>query len=279
MKRKAKVKVTRAIEDVLEKTIKGLGLSTKLQDAALYTLKLPGKRLRPKFVMASAKDFNVDEDIAIKVACAAEMMHAGSLIHDDLPAIDNDDYRRGKPSNHVAFGEDIAIMAGDLLFSVAGYICTESKNNDVIKAFTQTLIELVDGETRDIVMSKKGYEPSKTEILQMYRGKTGALFAFSFSFGPLMAGLDPLPYREAGYEFGTYFQIRDDILDLTATFEQIGKTPKKDLEENKATIVKVMGIDQAQKFAEDIRGGILSKIKKGFLYDAVEGILLSEKIG
>lgn len=273
MKRRVKVKATREIENEIEQTIKQLELSPKLEEAVLYTLKLPGKRLRPKFVMASARDFNVDEEIAIKVACATEMMHAGSLIHDDLPAIDNDDYRRGHLSNHKVFGEDIAIMAGDLLFSVAGYMCTESKNNDVIRAFTQTLIELVDGETRDIVMSKKGYEPSETEILQMYRGKTGALFAFSFSFGPLMAGVDPSPYREAGYEFGTYFQIRDDILDVTATFEQMGKTPKKDLQENKATIVKIMGVTQAQKFATDIRDGILSKVKKGFLYDEIKNIL------
>ncbi len=277
MKRKVKVKVTKEIEDEIEQAIKQLGLSPKLEGAVLYTLKLPGKRLRPRFVMASARDFNVDEDIAIKVACATEMMHAGSLIHDDLPAIDNDDYRRGQPSNHVAFGEDIAIMAGDLLFSVADYMCTKSKSNDVIKAFTQTLIELVDGETRDIIMSKKGYKPSEAEILQMYRGKTGALFAFSFSFGPLMAGIDPSSYREAGYEFGTYFQIRDDILDVTATFEQIGKTPKKDLKENKATIVKIMGVTQAQKFAEDIRDGILSKVKKGFLYDEIEKMLLDKK--
>jgi geranylgeranyl diphosphate synthase type II len=275
MKRKVKVEVTKEIDDVIENAIKQLGLSPKLETAALYTLKLPGKRIRPKLVMASAKDFNVDENIALKVACATEMMHAGSLIHDDLPAIDNDDYRRGQPSNHVTFGEDIAIMAGDLLFSVAGYICTESKNNNVIRAFTQTLIELVDGETRDIIMSKKGYQPSEAEILQMYRGKTGALFAFSFSFGPMMAGFDPLPYREAGYEFGTYFQIHDDILDVTATFEQMGKTPKKDLQENKATIVKIMGITQAQKLAEDIRNRILSRINKGFLYDEVKNILFN----
>jgi len=270
------VKVTKEIEDMIEQTIKQLGLSPKLEAATLYTLKLPGKRLRPRFVMASARDFDVDENIAIKVACATEMMHAGSLIHDDLPAIDNDDYRRGQPSNHMIFGEDVAIMAGDLLFSVAGYICAESKNNDVIKAFTQTLIELVDGETRDIIMSKKGYEPSESEILQMYRGKTGALFAFSFSFGPMMAGLDPSSYKEAGYEFGTYFQIQDDILDVTATFEQIGKTPKKDIVENKATIVKIMGIDKAQKLAEDTRSMILSKINKGFLYDEIKEMLFSQ---
>lgn len=275
MRGKAKVKVTKKIEDMIEQTIRQLGLSPKLEAAALYTLKLPGKRLRPRFVMASARDFGVDESIAMKVACATEMMHAGSLIHDDLPAIDNDDYRRGQPSNHMVFGEDIAIMAGDLLFSVAGYICAESKNNDVIKAFTQTLIELVDGETRDIIMSKKGYEPSESEILQMYRGKTGALFAFSFSFGPMMAGLDPSPYREAGYEFGTYFQIQDDILDVTATFEQIGKTPKKDIAENKATIVKIMGIDKAKELAEDIRSMILSRISKGFLYDEIKELLFS----
>lgn len=264
---------TKEIDAIIEENIKSLGLSLKLEDATLYTLKLPGKRLRPKFVMASAKDFNVDENIAIKVACATEMMHAGSLIHDDLPPIDNDDYRRGKFSNHVIFGEDVAIMAGDVLFSIAGYMCTESKNIEVTRAFTQTLIELVNGETSDILMAKKGYTYSKEDVLKMYQGKTGALFAFAFSFGPLMAGIDPSPYRQAGYDFGTYFQIRDDILDLTATFEQIGKTPKKDIEENKATLVKMMGIEESKKLADNLYEGILSKIGSGFLYKEVKEIL------
>lgn len=267
------MKVTKEIDLVMEKIVKSLNLYPKLEEAALYTLKLPGKRLRPRLVLASAKDFGVDEEIALKVACATEMMHAGSLIHDDLPAIDNDSYRRGMPSNHVKFGEDVAIMAGDLLFSIAGYVCTESKNNNVIRAFTQTLIELVDGETRDILMAKSKEMPSKEEILKMYKGKTGALFAFAFSFGPLMVNKDPLPYMEAGYTFGTYFQIRDDIMDLTATFDQIGKTPRKDVQENKATLVKVMGIEDAKKFADNLHRDILSKIGNGYLYKEVKEIL------
>lgn len=267
------MKITNEIDAIIEKNIKSLELTPKLEEAALYTLKLPGKRLRPKFVMASAKDFNVDEDVAIKVACATEMMHAGSLIHDDLPSIDNDDYRRGKSSNHIVFGEDVAIMAGDLLFSAAGYMCAKSENVEVIKAFTQTLIELVNGETLDIMMAKNGYSYSKEDILNMYRWKTGALFAFAFSFGPLMAGDDPSLYRQAGYDFGTYFQIRDDILDLTATFEQIGKTPRKDVTENKATLVKMMGIEKSEKLADNLYEGIFSKIGNGFLYKEVKEIL------
>ncbi|HEU25184.1 MAG: polyprenyl synthetase family protein [Mesoaciditoga sp.] len=273
MKRKAKVKATKEIDLMMEQIVKSFNLSPQLEEAALYTLKLPGKRLRPKLVLASAQDFDVDEEIAMKVACATEMMHAGSLIHDDLPAIDNDSYRRGMPSNHVKFGEDVAIMAGDLLFSIAGYTCTESKNNNVIKAFTRTLIELVNGETMDILMAKSKEMPSKEEILKMYRGKTGSLFAFAFSFGSLMASQDATPYAEAGYSFGIYFQILDDIMDLTATFEQIGKTPRKDIEENKATLVRIIGVEESKKFADNLHGEILSKIGNGHLYKTVKEIL------
>ncbi len=263
------MKTTKNLELMLEEAIKSFNLAPDLERSALYTVKLPGKRLRPKFVIASAKDFNITEEITIKVACATEIMHAGSLIHDDLPAIDNDDYRRGQFSNHKIFGEDVAIMAGDLLFSIAGFLCTETGNNEVIKFFTQTLIDLVDGETRDILMSKNGSKYSKEEIIEMYRKKTGALFAFAFSFGPMMVGEDPQKYKEAGYDFGISFQILDDILDVTASFEKIGKTPQKDITENKATLVKIIGIEESQKIADTLYEEALSNLKEGFLYQEV----------
>uniref|UniRef100_A0A7V3RFC5 Polyprenyl synthetase family protein n=1 Tax=Mesoaciditoga lauensis TaxID=1495039 RepID=A0A7V3RFC5_9BACT len=270
--KKEKVKKTKDLELEIQNSVKSLNLSPKLEEAALYTLKLPGKRLRPKFVMASGMDFGVDREITMKVACATEIMHAGSLIHDDLPPVDNDNYRRGKPSNHVIFGEDIAIMAGDLLFSIAGFLCTESKNNDVIRSFTKTLVDLVDGETRDILMSKDGSSKSKDEIMEMYRKKTGALFAFAFSFGPFMANEDPNDYIQAGYDFGISFQILDDILDVQASFEEIGKTPHKDAEENKATLVKIIGIEESKKIADTLYEEALSKLNEGFLYQEVRKV-------
>ncbi len=247
------------LEEELKKIVTSLDLHPTLEKAALYTLGLPGKRLRPTFLMASAADFNVDERVAIKGAVAIEMMHAASLIHDDLPAIDNDNYRRGKPSNHVIFGEDAAIMAGDLLFARALDVCNELGNLSLSNAFSRTLVELVDGEMRDIAMSKTLNEAD--EIVKMYKKKTGALFAFAFSFGPRLKGENVEKYEEAGYDFGVSFQIFDDIADLNSTFEEIGKTPHKDVEQHKSTLVQRIGIEDSKKFADTLYVRVLKNLK------------------
>ncbi len=258
VRRKKRTEERKIPEIAFEKYIRSLHLHPILEKAALYTLTLPGKRLRPNFLMASAKDFKVDMEMTAKAAVAIEMMHAASLIHDDLPAVDNDDYRRGKPSNHVIFGEDVAIMAGDLLFSLALHLC-DTLGKSVAEAFSKTLVELVDGETRDIIMSKSS--GTVDEIVEMYRKKTGALFAFAFSFGPRMTSGDVQKYEEAGYNFGVSFQIYDDILDLTSTFEKIGKTPKKDVTQHKATLVQKIGIEDSRKFADTLYGKALQNLK------------------
>lgn len=255
---------TNKLELVMDETVSSIGLDPVLEKAVLYTLKLPGKRLRPKFLLASAEDFGIAETSAVKAAAALEMMHAASLIHDDLPAVDNDDYRRGKPSNHKIFGEDVAIMAGDLLFSLSLNLCDSLENTEVSKALSRTLADLVDGETRDILMSKGERKPSNGEILEMYRKKTGALFAFAFSFGPRMADSELVDeYERAGYEFGISFQIYDDISDVTSTFEKMGKTPGKDLSQNKATLVRNDGVEVSRKTADTLYERALSRLKTG----------------
>lgn len=249
----------RILEEELKKSVTSLNLYSVLEEAALYTLELPGKRLRPTFLMASASDFGVNEKTALRGAVAIEMMHAASLIHDDLPAIDNDNYRRGKPSNHVVFGEDTAIMAGDLLFARALDICNELGNSSLSNAFSRTLVDLVDGEMCDIAMSKVKKETN--EIVEMYRKKTGALFAFAFSFGPRLKGKAVEKYEKAGYDFGVSFQIFDDIADLNSTFEEIGKTPHKDVEQHKSTLIQRIGIEDSKKFADTLYENVLENLK------------------
>ncbi len=258
-KRTRKMEEKKIPEFEIEKYIHSLHLHPILEKAALYTLMLPGKRLRPNFLTASAEDFRVSKKTTSKAAMAIEMMHAASLIHDDLPAVDNDNYRRGKPSNHVVFGEDVAIMAGDLLFSTALHLCEEI-DESVSVAFSKTLVDLVDGETRDIIMSKSN-DVTVDEIVEMYRKKTGALFAFAFSFGPRIAKQSTEKYEEAGYNFGVSFQILDDILDVTSTFEKIGKTPQKDAEQHKATLVQKIGVEDSHKIADTLYRKVLLNLK------------------
>ncbi|WP_456399822.1 polyprenyl synthetase family protein [Mesoaciditoga sp.] len=246
-------------DEILREFVLSMDINSTLKKAAIYTLTLPGKRLRPTLLLASAKDFGVDERDALKAAVAIEMMHAASLIHDDLPAIDNDGYRRGKPSNHVVFGENFAILAGDFLFAKALDLCNEIGNLRLSEAFSKTLLELIDGEARDVFLEKKSVEVD--EILKMYRKKTGALFAFAFSFGPRMSGKMEKKYEEAGYSFGLSFQILDDVLDLTSTFEKMGKTPHKDDKQQKSTLVSKIGLEDSKKYADTLYGEVIEKIK------------------
>jgi geranylgeranyl diphosphate synthase type II len=246
-------------DESLKEFVLSMDVNPTLKEAALYTLTLPGKRLRPKFLLASAKDFEVDEDVALKAAVAIEMMHAASLIHDDLPAIDNDNYRRGKPSNHTVFGENFAILAGDFLFAKALDLCNEIGNGAVSKAFSSTLLELIDGEARDVFLENKDAEAD--EILKMYKKKTGELFAFAFSFGPRMIGKDTKKYEEAGYAFGLSFQILDDISDLTATFEEMGKTPHKDVDQHKSTLIQKIGLEDSRKYADTLYSEVVKNLE------------------
>ncbi len=254
-----KEKTIRMIDEYLKNFVSSLDVNPTLKKAAIYTLTLPGKRLRPKLLLASAKDFGVKEEEALKGAVAIEMMHAASLIHDDLPAIDDDDYRRGKASNHVVFGENFAILAGDFLFARALDLCNEMGNPKVSKAFSATLLQLIDGEARDVSLENK--EASVEEILTMYKKKTGELFAFAFSFGPRMTGKEVEKYEKSGYNFGISFQILDDILDLTSTFEEIGKTPHKDEKQHKSTLIQKMGLEDSKKYADTLYEEILENIK------------------
>ena len=231
-----------------------------------YTVLLPGKRLRPIMCIESAKLFGAKLEDTLPTACAIEMLHAQTLIHDDLPCMDNDDFRRGKPSNHKVFPEAISVLAGDALLTFAPQvILNNSKNLDyekLIKVLNEYFYAagaygVIAGQVVDIENERKqnkGSELSqnqKAEILNyLHLHKTGDLFRLSLRAGAIIGGekeksLEALTIFAE--KFGIAFQIADDILDEEATFSEIGKTPGKDKEAGKLTYTTLYGIQKAKE--------------------------------
>ncbi len=230
-----------------------------LHAAMRYSALAPGKRIRPAICLAACEAVGADSAIAIDAACAVEMVHAFSLIHDDLPALDNDDLRRGRPTCHVKFGEAVAILAGDALFSLAFQTLAEGpwtaeKTVEAVRRLTVAsgTHGLVGGETLDILAEGKDVD---AELLAaIHSGKTGALIACSASLGGLLAGgsgatVDALDGY--GQALGLAFQIADDVLNETATPEQLGKSAGSDRERGKATYPALFGVSEARRMADD----------------------------
>ena len=225
-----------------------------------YTTCLGGKRLRGILCLETCKMFLGDFKAAIPAACALEMLHAQSLIHDDLPCMDNDDLRRGKPSNHKVYGEAIATLAGDALISFAPQIIIE-KTPKLISAekIVKLLYEyslaagafgIVGGQTADIEAENSNEKISIEHLQFIHKYKTGALFKCSLLLGAIIGGaneneLDIM--RAFGDKFGLAFQIKDDILDFTSTTEIMGKTVGKDENSNKSTYVTIFGLESASE--------------------------------
>jgi geranylgeranyl diphosphate synthase, type II len=238
----------------------------KIYQAMRYSLLAGGKRLRPILCLATCELLGGTVEMAMPTACALEMIHTMSLIHDDLPAMDNDDYRRGKPTNHKVYGEDIAILAGDGLLAYSfEYVATQTKNVtpdkilQVIACLGRTVgaAGLVGGQVLDL--ESEGKSDISAETLSfIHTHKTGALLEASVVSGAMLAGAkeeDIAKLSKYAQNIGLAFQIIDDILDITATDEQLGKTAGKDLQAQKATYPSLWGIEksriQAQKLTTD----------------------------
>ena len=231
--------------------------------AMRYSLLAGGKRLRPILCLASCEAIGGSPDIAIPMACALEMIHTMSLIHDDLPAMDNDDYRRGKLTNHKVYGEDIAILAGDGLLAYAfEYIATHTQGvsaDRVLKAIANLARAvgadgLVGGQVVDLESEGKS-DISIETLIYIHNHKTGALFQSSVVCGAILAGateaeIDKL--SKFAQNIGLAFQIIDDILDITATGAELGKTAGKDVEAQKATYPKLWGLDESRRQADKL---------------------------
>ena len=229
----------------------------ELTDAMRYACE-GGKRIRAFLVLESAQLHGVPDAAALPVAEAVEMLHAYSLIHDDLPAIDNDDLRRGRPTCHVRFDEATAILAGDALQSLAferladPAIGGADARVELVRRFAQAVGArgMVWGQMQDIAAETAASPLSLDQIVALQDGKTGALIGFAATAGAVMAQADPAPLGEYARNLGLAFQIADDILDVTGTQETTGKRVGKDAAAGKATFVSLMGLDRARTEAQ-----------------------------
>ena len=250
------------VEDALEKSLP-IAQPEKIYQAMRYSLLAGGKRLRPILCLASCELIGGDLAIALPTACALEMIHTMSLIHDDLPAMDNDDYRRGKLTNHKVYGENIAILAGDGLLAYAfEYVGLETKDVpaqrvlEVITRLGRTVggTGLVGGQVLDL--ESEGKPDITTEALtEIHTRKTGALLETSVVSGAILAGASSEDLQRLStyaQNIGLAFQIVDDILDITATKEELGKTAGKDLQAEKATYPKLWGIEASREQARQM---------------------------
>lgn len=239
-----------------------------LNESCLYSLNAGGKRIRPLLTVAIAKALGGNLKVAFQCGSAIEMIHTYSLIHDDLPAMDNDDLRRGKPTNHKVFGEAMAILAGDALLNEAPLFLKSKLNKEGLNAerINNIIFELLEasgargmilGQVLDISSEKEDNSSfSKEELLkkveQIHYYKTGRLLALATKLGALsvenLANEDFQKVSKIGDNIGLAFQVMDDILDITASTEELGKTAGKDLEQNKLTYPSILGLAQSRSF-------------------------------
>ena len=226
-----------------------------LSESMRYSLLNGGKRLRPVLFMSTLHAYGYDYCNEIPLALALECVHTYSLIHDDLPALDNDDYRRGKPSCHKQFGEAQAILAGDALLSLAFDLAVSSARKSERHAEAAAELSrasgadgMLAGQAADIYF--EGKSAGERELDFIYRHKTGALLTAPIVMAGILAGGEIKLLREFGGAFGYLFQLTDDLLDIKGTKEQLGKTVGKDERESKLTCVKIFGVEQSEKLAK-----------------------------
>ena len=240
------------------------GQEAPLFEAMRYATLGGGKRLRGFLVMQTAGLFGVDARSAVRVAASVEMLHAYSLVHDDLPAMDDDDLRRGKPSTHKAFDEATAILAGDALQTRAFEILAEAETHSNSEARAELVLALAHaagargmcgGQMIDILA--EGQTLTADQITRLQALKTGRLIQYSVEAGAIL-GRASTHHRHLlaayGRDIGVAFQLADDLLDVTATAEETGKATGKDAAAGKATMVAVLGVERARQQAEHLAG-------------------------
>jgi geranylgeranyl diphosphate synthase, type II len=246
------------VEDALEKlTFSATAPTAGLEEAMRYSLLAGGKRVRPVLALATARALGAEPERFLPVACAIELIHTYSLIHDDLPAMDDDELRRGLPTSHVKFGEDVAILAGDGLFAEAMRLFCEQPGDParVLAALRElaaaTGVEgMVGGQYVDVVEATADAEGLRA----LHALKTGRLIAAGVGVVLLLEGLPEsarMPYRRFADELGVLFQIVDDILDVTESDEQLGKPHGSDERHGKLTYVSLFGLERARELAAE----------------------------
>ena len=247
-----------------------------------YTVTLPGKRLRPVLCLETCKMFGGEIEDAIPTACAIEMLHAQTLIHDDLPCMDNDDYRRGKLSNHKVFGEAVAVLAGDALLTFAPHIISKYSESLSPSVKLRVLNEffnyagargVIAGQVVDIECEGNQDIKNKEDVLNyLHIHKTSDLFQLAMRTGAIIAGVEDDKLQsitDFAQKFGLAFQVADDILDEVSTFEQMGKTIGKDKNEGKLTYVSLYGLEQAKCKLSCLLDECRDILKKQGVYSSV----------
>ena len=240
------------------------GLEARVYEAMRYSALAPGKRLRPLLVLASSRLFGVARGSALQVAAALEMVHAYSLIHDDLPAMDNSDLRRGRPTCHKAFDEATAVLAGDGLLTMAFEVLSHPDTHgspsvrcELVAALAAAAggAGMVGGQMIDLIAEKQPLDMGA--ITRLQRMKTGALIAFACEAGAILARAPHevrLALRGYAHDLGLAFQIADDLLDVEGSAEETGKPVGADAAAGKATFVSILGVERARAQAELLVG-------------------------
>ncbi len=279
-----------AVEETLIKLLSNTPLEyetarpDKLMSAMRHSSLDGGKRLRPFLVMETAKLFNIAPEQSVWTGCALELIHCYSLVHDDLPAMDDDDLRRGRPTTHIAFGEDTAILAGDALLTLSFDVLSREETHgdpairiELVKLFARNagLGGMVGGQMLDLEAETKP-EISEVEILTLQAMKTGALLRCACEAGAVLGGASDNE-RKALIEFGLLtgqaFQLADDILDETSDTETMGKQTGKDADRGKGTLISLYGLDRARDRAHELLQEAVATLapfgeKAGTLIDA-----------
>ena len=261
-----------------------------LHQAMRYSLFAGGKRIRPLLTFAAAEACGGKLGDAMPLACAVECIHTYSLVHDDLPSMDNDDFRRGRPTSHKVYGEGIAILAGDALLTQAFEIAAKARgwprypHATLIAELTETAgsLQLIAGQVADLEGESK--QLTLPQLRYIHERKTSALLTCSVRLGGMSANCTPTQLKaltDFGYHVGLAFQVIDDILDVTQTTQQLGKTAGKDQAAAKATYPAIVGLEKSKKIAEQLTTKAFAALKpfkgKAIALEALAGYLLNRK--
>ena len=233
----------------------------RLEEALRYSLLGGGKRIRPVLCLATGEALGREPAELLPAGCALELVHTVSLGHDDLPALDDDHLRRGQPSSHVRFGEDVASLAGDALLAEAFRLALRYPSPDVAREVADATLGMIGGQYLDVTIDG-GLDADG--LRQLHALKTGRLLCAGVTTATAVVGLsaeERRPWRTFGDELGVLFQIVDDILDSTGTAEELGKTPGKDEASGKVTYVSLHGLERARELADEARARVGERLK------------------
>jgi len=262
---------SKAVDRALDRFLpKASAKPATIHAAMRYSLFAGGKRMRPALLLAAAEACGGSDTEAMPLACAVECIHTYSLIHDDLPAMDNDDFRRGKPTNHKVYGEGIAVLAGDALLTQAFEIAAQANawprysHRDLVLEIARASgsLQLIAGQVADL--EGEGKELSVPQLRYIHERKTSALLCCSVRLGGMSANCTPVQLQaltDFGYHVGLAFQVIDDILDVTQSTETLGKTAGKDVTAQKATYPRLVGLEKSKKIAASLTAKAFASLK------------------